>query len=218
MTHVKICGITNVEDAGAAVEAGADLLGFIFYPPSPRFVARERAREIVGVIRLLAAGTRFVGVFVNAPAEQVADTMEVCGLDLAQFHGAEPPDLVRDFSPRCYKALRSLDVDSASALTKRYRESVNGNLPAFIVDAFNPNLFGGTGERADWVLAHGIALEFPILLAGGLVPENVAEAIARVQPWGVDVSSGVERSPGLKDHVKLRRFIEAARNEIGGLA
>jgi phosphoribosylanthranilate isomerase len=215
MTYAKICGITNTEDALASVEAGADLLGFVFYQPSPRFVQPERAREIVRVARALAPGLRFVGVFVDEPVERMRAVMQLCNLDLVQLHGAEPPHMVEELSPGCYKSLRPLDSHDATALLGRYRGIAHRNVPAFIVDAFNPTLFGGTGKRADWTIAHTIAREFPVLLAGGLTPENVGMAIASVRPWGVDVSSGVERVPGLKDHGKIRRFLEMAKNEIG---
>ena len=240
MTRVKICGITNLEDALAAVEAGADMIGFVFYPPSPRYVKPERVRDIVRLTRRSCrnpnasfgrtpnarpgAGTRiqgsarwdsgsgsptqFVGVFVNERTERVREIMDECELDLVQFHGTEPPEMVKEFSPSCYQAIRPVDASNASVLLERYREALNGNVPAFIVDAFTPTLFGGSGERSDWTIAHTIGLEFPILLAGGLTPENVNQAVAQVKPWGVDVSSGVERSPGLKDHAKVKRFIE----------
>jgi phosphoribosylanthranilate isomerase len=215
MTYVKICGITNQEDALAAAEAGADLLGFIFYPPSPRYLTPERAAKIVQVLHRGHPATKTVGVFVDESIERVRTIMDECELDLVQLHGAETPEMVRGFSPRVYKSLRPRDAVDALGLLEIYRRMMNGNRPAFIVDAFTPNLYGGTGARADWALAKGIAREFPILLAGGLAPENVCAAIAEVQPWGVDVSTGVERAPGLKDHAKVRRFIELAKSAIG---
>lgn len=212
MVQVKICGITNLEDALVATDAGADLLGFIFYSKSPRYIAPERAKEIVLATRHLSPVTRFVGVFVNESPERVRSTMDTAQLDLVQLHGTEPASMVRELSPRVYKSLRPRDADEARAAVAEYREAMNGNVPAFIVDTFDVKQFGGTGTRADWDMAARIAREFPILLAGGLNAENVADAMATVQPWGVDVSSGVERAPGLKDHAKVRRFIEAVKS------
>jgi phosphoribosylanthranilate isomerase len=211
MTIVKICGITNIEDARAAVEAGADLLGFIFYPPSPRYVTPEGARQIVNVIRE-TSNVRLVGVFVNESLDQVRGVMETAGLELAQLHGKEAPEMVREMGARAYKSLQATDLDTAHVLMANYRAALGdvrarGNVPAFIADAPPAKLPGGNGMVADWSVAREIASEFPILLAGGLNPENVQEAIERVQPWGVDVSSGVERAPGLKDHGKVREFL-----------
>lgn len=215
MTYVKICGITNREDALAAAEAGADLLGLIFYSKSPRYVRPERAVDIVDILRKEYPVVKSVGVFVDEPVERVRAIMQQCKLDLLQLHGAEEPEMVRYFSPHAYKSLRPRDEVEALDLLTRYRRVVNGSRPAFIVDAFSPTQHGGTGTRADWTIAHEIAREFPILLAGGLAPENVEAAIADVQPWGVDVSSGVERAPGLKDHAKVRRFVEIAKHATG---
>ncbi len=217
MTYVKICGITNREDSRAAAEAGADLLGFIFYQHSPRYVRPERAAEIVDTLRREYPAVKTVGVFVDESVRRVRAIIEVCKLDLVQLHGAEAPETVREFSPRVYKSLRPRDEDETVRLLARYRGVMNGSRPAFIVDAFNPTRYGGTGARADWTIACEISREFPILLAGGLAPENVGAAIAEVQPWGVDVSSGVERAPGLKDHAKVKRFVERAKDAAGGI-
>lgn len=218
MTIVKICGITNVDDARAALEAGADMLGFIFYPPSPRYVTPERAREIVLEIRKLEvesrnaeSGIRTVGVFVNEPFEIVRVIMETASLDLAQLHGNEAPEFVHAFGARAYKSIQARDVETGRAWMEQYRDVVNSNTPAFIADAPPARLPGGNGMVADWSIAREIARAFPILLAGGLNADNVRDAIAQVQPWGVDVSSGVERAPGLKDHTKVRKFIERVK-------
>lgn len=210
MTYVKICGITNLEDAQAAVDAGADLVGFIFYPPSPRYVSFEQAKGIISAIRY-SSSVKIVGVFVNESVEQIREIVEYCDLDLVQLSGDEPPEVARALSLHVYKSLRPRDETDARALAEKYRAVVNLNTPAFIIDSFNPKLFGGTGERADWTIARETAREFPILLAGGLTPANVAESIAFVQPWGVDVSSGVERAPGLKDHAKVSAFMEKVK-------
>ncbi len=217
MTYVKICGITNREDARAAAEAGADLVGFIFYPHSPRYVKPERAAEIVDALHREYRAVKTVGVFVDEAVGQVRAIFEECKLDLVQLHGSEAPGTIRQFSPGVYKSLRPRDAAEAFELLARYRGVMNGSRPAFIVDAFNPTRYGGTGARADWTIACEISREFPILLAGGLAPENVDAAIAEVQPWGVDVSSGVERAPGLKDHAKVRRFVQRAKDAAGGI-
>ncbi len=213
MVHVKICGITNLADARAAIDAGADLLGFNFYPPSPRYISPERAREIISVVRR-SSSVQTAGVFVNEPLERVRAIVELCELDLIQMHGEESAELVAQFAPRVYKSLRPRDAADAKLLIEKYRVALNGNRPGFIVDAFNAKLFGGAGEQGDWKVASEIAREFPILLAGGLNPDNVAEAIRAVQPWGVDVASGVERAPGLKDHAKVREFVARAKQVL----
>ena len=211
MTQVKICGITNIEDATVAIDAGADMLGFIFYASSPRYIAPEKVAEIVIATRHSPLAIRFVGVFVNEPIEQVRALMEQTQIDLVQLHGHESAEMVREFSPRVYKTLQPADPAHAQLLITNYRVSVDGNSPAFIIDGKPQKLPGGNGARADWEIAARIAREFPIFLAGGLNAENVAEAIQAVQPWGVDVSSGVEREPGLKDHAKVREFIGKAK-------
>ncbi len=210
MTIVKICGITNIDDARIAMDAGADMLGFIFYPPSPRYVTPEQAREMVSVIRE-TSNVKTVGVFVNESLEHIRAVMEMASLDLAQLHGKESPEMLRELGTRAYKSIQATDLDTARALMANYRASINGNVPAFIADAPPAKLPGGNGMVADWSVAREIANEFSILLAGGLNVENVREAIEMVQPYGVDVSSGVERAPGLKDHAKVREFIEQVK-------
>jgi len=211
MIYVKICGITNPEDAMVAVEAGADLIGFVFYSKSPRYVEPECAHEIVAALRERGRASKFVGVFVNDSLERMRAVMQVAQLDFVQLHGDEPAEMVRALSPRAYKALRPRDAAEARAEIETYRAVVDGGAPAFIVDAFDAHQFGGTGARGDWDIAADIAREFPILLAGGLNAENVADAIRAVAPWGVDVSSGVERAAGLKDHAKVWQFIQQVR-------
>ncbi len=214
MTKVKICGITNLEDALATVEAGADLLGFIFYEPSPRYVAPEVVREIVAIIRG-GSSPQFVGVFVNAPLETVAHVLTCCQLDAVQLHGEEPPEFVHHFQGRAFKALRPQSQLEAEALIQKYHPPNHLTnqpfLPPFLLDAYHPTLYGGTGQVTDWTMAANIARRYPIMLAGSLTPANVAEAIQAVHPWGVDVSSGVERAKGRKDHAKVRAFIEAVK-------
>ena len=212
MVRVKICGITNTEDARVAIDTGADMLGFIFYPPSPRYITLECAREIIRVTRQSSTVTRCVGVFVNEPLDHVRVVTETIGLDYVQLHGKETVETVAALAPRAFKSLQPRDADDANVLVEKYRGAINGNQPAFIVDGQPQKLPGGNGTRADWTIAHEIAREFPILLAGGLNAENVVDAIRFVQPWGVDVSSGVERAPGLKDHDKVRAFVKRAKS------
>jgi len=199
---VKICGITNVPDALAAADAGADALGFVFYEPSPRSIAVATAAAIS---RALPPALVRVGVFVNAAEETVVTAIRECGLSLLQFHGDEPPDYCLQFGVMSLKAFRVRDRDSLRALPA-YRTD------AWLLDAFTPAQPGGTGATFNWDLAvEARALGRPIFLAGGLTPGNVADAVRRVRPYGVDVSSGVESAPGKKDASKLRAFVSAAK-------
>jgi phosphoribosylanthranilate isomerase len=200
--QVKICGITNVEDGLAAISAGADALGFVFYDASPRKVTIEAAADI---IRHLPALILKAGVFVNAAPEVVFRAIAECGLNVLQFHGEEPPEFCLQFGLMSMKAFRIRDAASLSAL-KQYRTD------AWLLDSYSPDKPGGTGEQFNWDLAlEARQCGRPIFLAGGLTPENVAAAVLRVKPFGVDVSSGVEAAPGRKDHAKVRAFIQAAK-------
>jgi phosphoribosylanthranilate isomerase len=200
---VKICGITNAADALAAVEAGADALGFMFYEPSPRHVAIRQAAEI---IRELPPFIMKAGVFVDAPEDTVMRAIGDCGLTLLQFHGHEPPEYCTLFGLMSMKAFRMRDAESVRALQ-------NYPTDAWLLDAFVADKLGGTGEKFNWDLAiEAKKLGRPIFLAGGLTPVNVAEAVRSVHPFAVDVSSGVEASPGKKDHAKVRDFIAAAKS------
>ena len=215
MTYVKICGITNVDDARCVASAGVDFLGFIFYPKSPRYVTNEQAGHIVRAIRSeFSEGTpRFVGVFVDEPIEGVQTILEQAELDLAQLHGNESPDELRLLSPRAFKALRPRthnDVETAAAAYGQVVPNAD-DLPQFLVDAYHPGQFGGTGMRANLEIARWLAGRFRVVLAGGLTPETVVSTIEAVQPWGVDVSSGVEASKGVKDHARIRTFVEVVR-------
>ncbi len=212
MTQVKICGITNLEDARIAVDAGADFLGFICYPKSPRYVTPGQIAAILSDLRPLSSDLRTVGVFVNEPLESIQQILDQTGLDLAQLHGGEPPEVVKQLDGRAFKALRPTSLPEAETDAKRFalRHPVSG--PDLLLDAYHPDAFGGTGHRADWDIAAALAPTCRLLLAGGLNPTNVAEAIGRVQPWGVDVSSGVEIEPGRKDHEAVRAFIAAAKS------
>lgn len=206
--HIKICGIRTLDEALAAIEAGADLLGFNFYLPSPRAIAPSDCTTIVAGLRARGHRVACVGVFVNAASEVIRATLEACGLDAAQLSGDEPPEAVTALGGRAFKAIRPRDAAEAEALAAAY---AGGSSPALLLDARVPELYGGSGQTADWDLAQRLAARYPLLLAGGLRPANVAEAVRRVQPWGVDVASGVESAPGVKSAEKMLAFCRAAQ-------
>jgi len=201
---VKICGITNFEDGRAAADAGADALGFVFCESSPRCVAIPAAAKIIKNLPTFVIKT---GVFVNAPEELVFRAVRECGLDLLQFHGDEPPEYCVQFGVMSMKAFRIRDASSLENL-KNYPTD------AWLLDSYVEGELGGTGKIFNWDYADE-AQRFgrPIFLAGGLTPWNVAEAVQRVKPYAVDVSSGVETNPGKKDHEKVKAFIQAAKAE-----
>jgi phosphoribosylanthranilate isomerase len=215
LTHIKICGITNLDDARCVAEAGAELMGFILYPKSPRFVPPEDIATIVRSIRdeFGPRAPRCVGVFVNEPPARVREILERTGLDLAQMHGDEPPAEVRRLHPCAFKAFRPATREQIKAQVATYAQEVldAADLPQFLVDAYHAQHFGGTGVLANLDAARWVAQRYRLLLAGGLTPQNVAQAIAQVHPWGVDVSSGVERTKGRKDHDQVRAFVQAVR-------
>ncbi len=198
MTRVKICGIRTASAALAAAEAGADAVGFVFYPPSPRFVPPARAAELA---RRLPPFVLRVGVFVNAPVEVVEDVAEQVGLDVVQLHGDEPPEVCARLRRRVIKAVR-VDGPEAVARAREYP------VAAVLLDAHVPGLYGGTGRRFDWSLVRG--LDKPVILSGGLTPDNVGEAIRQARPYAVDASSGVE-TDGEKDPEKIAAFVRAVR-------
>jgi phosphoribosylanthranilate isomerase len=211
---VKICGITSPADARVAVDAGADALGFVFWYMSPRRVAEERAAEIA---RDLPASILRVGVFVDAPREEMEKLADAVGLDVLQLHGDEPPEALAGLPRPVLKAVR-VGRGFAEEEASRYAERAAG----LVVDTRLPgetHMPGGTGVPFDWSLVKGLADRVPFLmLAGGLGPSNVAEAIRSVRPHAVDVSSGVEGLPGRKDPAKVRAFLAAARaaeKEVG---
>ena len=211
---VKFCGITNVEDAYAAIEAGADLLGFNFYAKSPRYIAPEKACEIAAQIRSNGQKPLLVGVFVNAPLEEVQAILKIAQIDLAQLHGDEPVRVVKQLNGHGFKALRPTSEQEAEIDAERF-VPYGPNAPVLLVDAYRKDQYGGTGHTADWSIATKLAQHYPILLAGGLTPENVAEAIRQVRPWGVDVASGVELAPGKKDAAKMKLFVERCQGVNG---
>lgn len=199
---VKICGLTRVGDALAAAEAGADMVGLMFHEPSPRYVRLELAGEIA---RALPPQVLRVGVFVNAPPEFVAQAMTTCNLNLLQFHGDESPAYCAQFGLMTVKAFRIRDSRSLAQLG-------DYSTDAWLLDAYTPGQRGGTGAQFNWSLAvDAVNMGRPVFLAGGLTPENVAEAVRRVRPFAVDVSSGVESAPGQKDVAKIRAFVAAAK-------
>ena len=204
MTVVKICGIKTISAARVAIAAGADYLGFNFYPPSPRYINPFDCTQITRAIKPEYPEIRLVGVFVNETINNIQDVLQDCELDLAQLHGDETPELVAQLAPRAYKALRGLDDE-----IERY---IQNGAPACLVDAAVKDAYGGTGHTANWSKAAVLARRHPIFLAGGLNPKNVAEAIHLVRPWGVDVASGVESAPGVKDDGKMRAFVRNVRS------
>lgn len=215
MTCVKICGITNLDDARCVAEAGAEFMGFVLYPKSPRFVLTQDIATIVAAIRVEFGprAPRCVGVFVNEPAARVLDVLQRTGLDLAQMHGNEPPADVQQLYPLAFKAFRPATCEQVKAQLTAYAHVALDatDLPQFLVDAYHPQQYGGTGALANLDAARWAAQRYRLLLAGGLTPQNVAQAIAQVRPWGVDASSGVERAKGRKDHNQVHAFVQAVR-------
>lgn len=200
--RVKICGVTRLEDALLAVRLGADALGFNFWPGSKRFLAPAAAREIV---RRLPPLVTAVGVFVNATQDELLRAVAASGVQVAQLHGDEPPALCGALPLPVVKALRVRDAASLDALA-----AYDGLVGAILLDSPSPG-YGGSGAAFDWSLAAAAAAARTVILAGGLGPANVAEAVRAVRPFAVDVASGVESAPGLKDGELMRRFIEAAK-------
>jgi len=201
-TRIKICGITRIQDARAAAEAGADAIGLVFYPPSPRYLAAERAVEIRDA---LPPFVQTVALFVNPDAAQVAQVIGRVRPALLQFHGEETPGFCAQFGMPFVKACRVRPgVDALEYLRPFSRAA------AWLFDSYVPE-YGGAGESFDWSLVPA-ASERPVILSGGLARENVAEAIRRVRPWGVDVSSGVEAAKGIKDAGRIAAFIAEVRN------
>ncbi|BCR04075.1 N-(5'-phosphoribosyl)anthranilate isomerase [Desulfuromonas versatilis] len=201
MVRVKICGITCVEDALHAAACGADALGLVFYQKSPRCVTPGQARKIIAALPPFITS---VGLFVNAQPESISSIAAECGLDVIQLHGDEPPAAC-SFPPR--RVVKALRVKDASSLAGAEAYPVS----ALLLDAWVAGAYGGTGESFNWQLAAEAATRRPVILAGGLNPDNIAAAVAAVRPYGVDVSSGVEASPGRKDPQKVAAFIRNAK-------
>jgi phosphoribosylanthranilate isomerase len=205
LIKIKICGITKLEDALACVDYGADAIGFVF-AESPRKIDKFRCKEIIS---RLPPFITTVGLFANQSREEVKDIIEFCPFDVFQFHGDELPEFCLNFNKRIIKAFRIFDQNDIKLLD-------NYNVSAYLLDSYDSKKLGGTGKTFNWGLIKGLKNK-RIILAGGLNPDNVCEAIRKCLPYGVDVSSGVETSPGIKDHKKIKKFIEAVRqNDITG--
>jgi len=203
-TKIKICGTTNLDDALLAVELGADALGFIFYPKSPRYVKVQEAANICNALPPFVAK---VGVFVDELEYEIEKALHECLLNALQFHGDEPPGFCQKFAAKSIKAIRVRDEESL-------RAAAEYDVDALLLDTYTDESRGGTGRTFDWSLAVR-AKEFlsaPIILSGGLTTANVQEAVRKVRPYAVDVANGVEREPGKKDPEKLRRFIELCKS------
>lgn len=205
MIKIKICGITNLEDALAAVECGADAVGFIFYKKSPRFITPKKAAEI---ILALPPFVTTIGIFVDESAAAISSTIVETGIGVVQLHGDEPPESC-SCSRRIIKAIRVKSLDSLAPL-----EGFKGRVSAYVLDTYTPDKLGGTGTIFNWDIAVEAKQFGRVILAGGLTPENIVEAIRHVRPYGVDVCSGVEASKGKKDLKKLKLFIERAKMDL----
>ncbi|MFA5555190.1 MAG: phosphoribosylanthranilate isomerase [Phycisphaerae bacterium] len=199
---VKICGITNLEDAEAAMNFGADLLGFNFYPQSPRYIKPAQAEKIIGK---LPAFIRIVGLFINEKVEHIRSVMDECYMNSLQFHGDETPEFCASFSDlnvRTIKAIRVRDYKDIKAAEKYYTDAV-------LLDAFDQNKYGGTGLKFDWnIIGH---MDKRIFLAGGITPQNVVDAV-KLGVYGIDICSGIESSPGKKDHKKMKELFDNIRH------
>ena len=202
MTKIKICGFTDADVARATALSGADAIGLVFYDPSPRNVSIEVAREIVAALPPLV---NRIGLFVNASPSQIDEVLCEVPLDTLQFHGDETPLDCEQYHMPFIKAVRVTDQTNLTQVATDFSQA-----SSLLLDAYNPSAFGGTGESFDWSLAK-VEIDLPIILAGGLTPENVTDAIAQVSPYAVDVSSGVESAKGVKDIDKIRDFISKVR-------
>lgn len=218
MTIVKICGVTTFADALSAAEAGADMLGLNFYKRSPRYLEPEAAREIAVALRaqLGAACPLLVGVFVNEVVGRVSQTMEIVGLNFAQLSGDEFGEMLKEMRGVAFKGIRPRNCAEALDDAAYYQkaQATDPRAPSLLLDAHHPTLYGGTGEQARVDITLAVRAQVArLMLAGGLTPDNVAYIVHEVQPWGVDVASGVEvdGQPGRKDAAKMRAFVNAVR-------
>ena len=201
MIKIKICGITNLDDALASADAGADALGFNFYRKSPRWIDPEKAAEIIAQLPPFVMP---VGIFVNEREEKIREIQQLACLQAVQFHGDESPEFCQRFGARVIKAFQVKDKESL-------KNMAHYHVGAFLLDSYRDGVRGGTGETFDWHLAVVAKTFGKVILAGGLTPENVSEAVKLVQPYGVDVAGGVEKDKGIKDHAKIKRFITEVR-------
>jgi phosphoribosylanthranilate isomerase len=202
MTKVKVCGITRLEDARKAVDAGADALGFVFYSQSPRYIHPDTARTIIDQV---APFVTPVGVFVNATASTIRRIIKTSRVQVIQLHGEEPPEFCGQFAAKVIKAFRVRERTDIRKMLSGY------HVDAFLLDAYCPDAPGGTGRTFSWDVAIEAKRYGPVILAGGLTPWNVADAIKLVAPYAVDVSSGVESRPGRKDEARIIAFLQRVR-------
>jgi len=210
VSPIKICGLTRVEDALAAAEAGADLLGIVFHDPSPRALKLAQASSLVRLVRQRAPSAKWIGVFVDTAIEQIHRVVDTVKVDGVQLHGDESPNVVDRLVRAGLFVIKVLRVAEPAHL-----EGLDAYSPsAFLLDTHVPGLHGGTGQTFDWSIARDAAERQRIFLSGGLTSENVGAAVEAVRPWGVDASSGVESAPGRKDSEKMRAFIAAARRAL----
>lgn len=208
--RVKICGVTTVDDALLAVDLGAEFLGFNFYPPSPRYIDPETACQLAEAVRNRAPGTQLVGVFVNASPGEVRSIADTVGLDLLQFHGDETPEDINPFADRALKVFRVRDHFDETVLHEWQ------HVWGFLVDSRHPRLYGGSGESWDFSsLGQAAAEGLKIFIAGGLGPHNVRQAVDTARPWGVDLCSGVEAEPGVKDPHRMQQLFEEIHHGQG---
>lgn len=208
---VKICGINSLDDALYALDAGADMLGYNFYTPSKRYLDPLDCEKIQTELLNRGLSITTVAVFVNASFKTIESILDDCGLDLAQLHGDESPELMELLGERAFKAIRPHSIEESKSQAKNY--PTRKTPPDLLVDAYHPDQYGGTGRTGNWNLARTLADDYSLLLAGGLHPGNVGEAIRQVNPWGVDVASGVEKEkePGKKDPLRMQQFVDQAR-------
>lgn len=201
MMKIKICGITNLDDALTAADLGADALGFNFYKKSPRYIEPEKAADIIAQLPPIIMP---IAVFVNEREERIREVQKTTCIQTIQLHGDESPEFCSRFGARVIKAFQVKDKETI-------KHMAHYHVGAFLLDSYRNGQRGGTGATFDWHLAVVAKTFGRIILAGGLTPENAAEAVKLVQPYGVDVASGVEREPGIKDHAKLKKFITEVR-------
>ena len=202
MTQIKICGITNEEDALCAAKLGAAALGFIFYPPSGRYVSPEQARQIINI---LPQSLVKVGVFVDEGAAEVKRIVEYCGFDFVQLHGDESPKYCSQFPAA--QVIKAVELKNENDLS----HALGYDVAAILVDSRHAGLYGGTGKKANWELAQCIKNKKLLILSGGLNGENIKGAIEKIAPKALDINSGVEKSPGKKDHIKMARIFDVVR-------
>ncbi|HAK89541.1 MAG: N-(5'-phosphoribosyl)anthranilate isomerase [Nitrospirae bacterium GWC2_46_6] len=203
MTRVKICGITNMEDALSAVDYGADALGFVFFEKSPRYITPDKAREIIS---RMPPFVTTVGVFVNEEVARINEIMGIAGIDILQLHGDEKPDACNI----CHRVIKAFRVKNFTDL----KPLENYRCSAFLLDTYSPESFGGTGQIFNWDIAVEAKRFGRIVLSGGLNPDNIEKAVTYVRPYAVDVSSGIEENKGKKDLKKMKAFIEKAKKTV----